>query len=97
MVNTTAANKKASKRSNIPPCPGSTFPLSFTSAFLLRELSKRSPIVPKIEIAIPKIKEIATIKMEFAFFFIEVYNQNPIPAIANNLKIVKNNLPSRKK
>ena len=35
--------------SRIPPCPGSNFPESFTSAFLLRNDSNKSPACATIE------------------------------------------------
>ena len=41
-----AANNKLSNLSNIPPCPGIMFPLSFMFACLLNFDSTKSPIVP---------------------------------------------------
>ena len=48
------AMSEESKRSSIPPCPGSSVPLSFTPKERLKRLSTKSPHVPKNTTTSPK-------------------------------------------
>ena len=66
MFATITENISPSIRSNIPPCPGKIFPVSFIFSNLLKYETKRSPICEANEKIIARIKYfILKIKLKF--------------------------------